>query len=72
MDHESSQNRVFESPSSAEINFENRKLAKMANFSVVPGSEYGSSLIRPIKECEWYANINFHEILLKTHCVLKF
>ena len=46
------------------------KLAKMANFSVESGSESGSSFIRPLKESECYTNINFHEILLKTHCVL--
>ena len=44
------------------------KLAKMANFSV----ESGSSFIRPLKECEWYTNINFHEILLRTKFLVKF
>ena len=48
------------------------KLAKMINFSVESGSESGSSFVGPIREKTCYTNINFHEILLKTHCVVKF
>ena len=48
------------------------KLAKMANFSVESGSESGSSFIRPLKECEWYTNINFYINLLKLHSLVKF
>ena len=48
------------------------KLTKIANFSIESWSESGSSFIRPLKKCEWYTNINFHEILLITHSLLKF
>ena len=48
------------------------KLAKMAYFSVESGSESGSSFIRPVKESECYTDMKFHEILLKTHCLVKF
>ena len=44
---------------------------KMGNFSVEFGSESGSIFIRPLKEYEWYTNINFEEILLKTHSLVK-
>ena len=48
------------------------KFSKMANFSVESDSESGSSFKRPLKECEWYININFYIILLKPYSLLKF
>ena len=63
---------MFQSASWTEIDFENRKIGKMANFSVESGSESGSSFIRPLKESECYTNINLNEILLKTHYLVKF
>ena len=48
------------------------KLAKMANVSVESGSESGSSFIGPLQEKECFINITSHEILLKTHCSIKF
>ena len=47
------------------------KLAKMAYLSVESGSETGSSFIRPLKESKYYTEIKFHEILLKTHCLVN-
>ena len=48
------------------------KLAKIANFSPESGSESGSNFIGPLQEREYYTNINFHEILLKTYCLKNF
>ena len=48
------------------------KLSKMANFSDESGSDSGSNFIGPFQESESYTNINFHEILLKTHYLVKF
>ena len=41
----------------------------MANFSVESDSESGSSFIGPLQQSECYTNINFHEVLDKTHCL---
>ena len=48
------------------------KLAKTANFSVESCSESGSSFIRPLTKSECNTNINFHEMLPKTKCRVKF
>ena len=47
------------------------KLAKMANFSVESGSEFGFRFIEPLQMSECYANFKFYEILLKTHCLVS-
>ena len=44
----------------------------MANFSDECSFESGFSFICSLKENECYTNINFHEILLKTLCAVKF
>ena len=52
--------------------FEIVELAKILNFLVESDSEYGYIFIRPLQESECYTNINYHEILLKTHWFVKF
>ena len=67
-----SKQNVFSHPNKQKSILKIVKLAKMANFSVKSCSESGSSFKGPIQESECYTNINFHEILLKTHCLVKF
>ena len=60
-------------PIRQKLNLKIVKLANMANFLVEFGSGPSStSFIRPLKECELYTNINFYQILLKTHSLVKF
>ena len=48
------------------------KLAKIANFSTESGSESGSSFVGQLQESKCYIKINFHDILLKSHGLVKF
>ena len=41
----------------------------MDNISVESGSESASRFIGQLQESECYTNINFHEVLHKTHCL---
>ena len=59
----------------AEINFEIVKLPKRLQISQLirfDNSLIGSTFIGPHKESKCFIKINFHEILLQTHFLVKF